>query len=76
MKKPNAKTVVLILFIFASVCSYAYLYSLKQTQDEVFSNKMEERAALVEDKEKTYVLPDLRILTKLAEASKRFLPAY
>lgn len=74
MKKPDTKTIFLVIVITLSVCSYGYLTYLKY----------EQRHTAIKSTEETYdpqrqnlsnQFSDLKILFDLVDFGKRFLPA-
>lgn len=74
MKKFNARSIFFVLLIATSFFSYVYINSVSIGGD-VSENTEEVQAEPKEDEAQEILLPDVRLLKKMVETGKRFLPA-
>lgn len=76
----NARTVLLIVLILASAGAYLYLNIQHNHRDEqaitLSATQLEQQVVeQLEEVESKAVLPDAKLMKKLLEGGKRFLPA-
>ncbi|MEQ8706871.1 MAG: hypothetical protein RIC19_23265 [Phaeodactylibacter sp.] len=77
MKKPNTRTVIFSLALAASISAYTFLNVVSTQLDIVEDAAIEEMdyEDRVESESGSVVLPDVRLIKKVFEVGKRFLPA-
>ncbi len=80
MKKLSTRFFLILFIIIASFCSYIYLntVSVDKLESSVGKQPMlvEEKDNSGPDEKKNQIsLPDVRLVKKVVEAGKRFLPA-
>ncbi|MCH2084377.1 MAG: hypothetical protein MK226_18410 [Saprospiraceae bacterium] len=73
MKKITTRTVIVVMLIVASLCSYIYLNTMEvSTPMGVTTEQLEEQELSGTTNE--MVLPDVKILERILESGKRLLP--
>lgn len=73
MKKITTRTVIVVMLIVASLCSYIYLNTMEVAMPiEVTTEQLEEQE--ISGTTKEMMLPDMKILTRILELGKRLLP--
>ncbi|MCP3927630.1 MAG: hypothetical protein GY705_00835 [Bacteroidetes bacterium] len=80
MKKMSTRFFIVLFIIIASICSYIYLntVSVDKLESSVGKQPMlvEEKDNSDSEEQKNQIcLPDVRMVKKVVEAGKRFLPA-
>ena len=74
MKNLNARKLLFLFLIVASICSYTYM-NVALTDTEMAYGTEEELDMFEEEIQKDAILPDVKILQKVIETGRRFLPA-
>ncbi len=74
MKNLNARKLLFLFVIVASICSYTYM-NVAETNTEMVYGTEEELEMFEEEIQKDAILPDVRILQKVIQTGRRFLPA-
>ena len=72
MKKSNFRTLLLIVAIFASVASYAFI-NTRQVPSKVNSNASTE--LLNDESREDVLLPEVQLVKKILQKSREILPA-
>jgi len=73
MKKQTTRTLLFVLLIAASIASYAFLNVAYNSSGGASSEAASQPQ--IEQEDAKLVLPDVRLIKKLIENGKRFLPA-
>lgn len=76
MRKFSTRSVLLALLVITSICSYIYLNTVSVSATESANQATEvESTNEMDEQESELVLPDLRVVKKVLETGKKFIPA-
>jgi hypothetical protein len=75
MRKFSTRSVLLALLVITSICSYIYLNTVNVTTESANQATEVESTNEIDEQESELVLPDLRVVKKVLETGKKFIPA-